>query len=161
MELEISLKHWWRKKIKERRLPSIKFCGKLLSRAYSEGLWWVLFRNPASCWTALALYYLSLIRGDAVIIMFFTKAQSDSWHIIASSEETSIHCLLGAEGAKENLDQAPWEYFIPGYCWDRKYHPNWLTSLCVEHQGGSSGFPAAHLQRSHPISSLLQTFPTK
>lgn len=158
MELEISLKHWWRKKIKERTLLSIKFCGMLLYRAGSEGLCWVLFRNPASCWTALALYYWSLIRGDTLLIMFSTKAHWGSWHVITSSEETSIPCLLGAEGAKENLGQAPWEYFIPEYRWDRKKHPNWLTSLCLELLVGSSGFPAVHLQRSYPISSLLQTF---
>lgn len=37
------------KKIKERRLLSINFCGMLLYRAGSEGFCLGLFRNPAPC----------------------------------------------------------------------------------------------------------------
>lgn len=48
MEPEIPLKHQCRKKIKERRSLSIKWCGMLLSGAGSEGLCWALFRNPTS-----------------------------------------------------------------------------------------------------------------
>lgn len=45
---------------------------------------------------------------------FHTKALRGSWHIITPSEETSIRCLLGAEGAGRNVGQAPWECSTPG-----------------------------------------------